>query len=91
MSNYVKIGGDIKLAENKITGGVATEHMAVGGNVALPVTSYYRGEYTITPSSETQTISIKGKTALNDIVVAPVPSNYGRITWDGAGHILTVS
>lgn len=49
----------------------------------------YEGEYSITPSAEEQTIAIQGKWARRDIVVQPIPSNYGLITWNGA--ILTVS
>lgn len=49
----------------------------------------YEGEYMITPSAEEQTIAIQGKWARRDIVVQPIPSNYGLITWNGA--ILTVS
>lgn len=49
----------------------------------------YSGEYRFTPSSEAQTIPTAGKTLTLDIVVDPIPSNYGLITWDGSA--LTVS
>ena len=49
----------------------------------------YTGRYTFTPSEETQTVSIQGKTASRDIIINPIPNNYGLITWNGA--ILTVS
>ena len=49
----------------------------------------YEGEYSITPSAEAQTLEIEGKWARHDIVVQPIPNNYGLITWNGA--ILTVS
>ena len=49
----------------------------------------YEGDYTFTPSAEAQTIRINGKIAEHDISIAPIPSNYGLITWNGS--FLTVS
>lgn len=49
----------------------------------------YTGSYTVTPSAETQTISTEGYRMGHDIVVNPIPSNYGLITWDG--HTINVS
>lgn len=49
----------------------------------------YTGEYEFTPSSEEQTIPIYGKVASADIVINPIPSNYGLISWNGS--TLTVS
>lgn len=52
----------------------------------LPV---YTGQTEITPSEETQTLQTANKTVLHNIVVNPIPSNYGLITWNGS--TLTVS
>lgn len=49
----------------------------------------YAGPYAVTPTTSTQTLSTSGKTMTDDVVVNPIPSNYGLITWNGA--ILTVS
>lgn len=49
----------------------------------------YHGEYQVTPSSVTQTLETAGKNLMSNIVVEPVPENYGLITWDGS--TLTVS
>ena len=49
----------------------------------------FEGDYEYTPSEETQTIQIAGKTAAENITINPIPSNYGLITWNGA--VLTVS
>lgn len=49
----------------------------------------YEGEYRFTPSSEPQVIPTGGKTLTLDIVVDPIPDNYGLITWNGSS--LTVS
>lgn len=54
--------------------------------VSLPL---YEGETEFTPSSEMQVIPTKGTSMMNNIVINPVPDNYGLITWNGS--VLTVS
>lgn len=49
----------------------------------------YAGPYTVTPTTSTQTLTTSGKTMNQDVVVDPIPSNYGLITWNGS--TLTVS
>lgn len=49
----------------------------------------YAGEYEVTPSAEAQTLDTIGKRLTANVVINPIPSNYGLITWNGA--FLTVS
>lgn len=49
----------------------------------------YRDTYVVTPTEETQVLKTKARTMRNDVIIRPIPSNYGRITWDG--KTLTVS
>lgn len=49
----------------------------------------YTGDYEFTPTQETQIAPTGGYYLEQDIVINPIPSNYGLITWDGA--TLTVS
>lgn len=49
----------------------------------------YSGPYEVTPSRETQTLETAGKRCSQNIVVNPIPSNYGLITYNGS--TLTVS
>ena len=49
----------------------------------------YEGPYEITPSEEAQTIQTKNLSMTDNVTINPIPSNYGRITWNGA--VLTVS
>ena len=49
----------------------------------------YQGEYTITPSAETQVLATRGKNLAEDLVINPIPNNYGLIEWNGS--TLTVS
>ena len=48
----------------------------------------YTGEYTVTPSEEIQILETAGKVMREDVTVEAIPSNYGRITWNGS--VLTV-
>ena len=60
-----------------------------GEHIEVPVADYYQGDYEITPTDQTQLINCGGLVSLRDFVINPIPSNYGRIAWDGA--TLTVS
>ena len=44
----------------------------------------YTGDTEITPGEEGITLATQNKTVLSDIVINPIPSNYGRITWNGS-------
>lgn len=61
----------------------------VAGDTTAITSNPYEGAYEWTPTTSQQTISIKDKTATNDIIINPIPSNYGLITWNGS--TLTVS
>lgn len=52
----------------------------------LPV---YSGQTEITPSGDTQVLQTANRTVLQNIIINPIPSNYGLITWNGS--TLTVS
>ena len=52
----------------------------------LPV---YDGVTEVTPSQDTQILQTSNKTLRRNIVVNPIPSNYGLVTWNGS--VLTVS
>lgn len=49
----------------------------------------YDGTYEVVPSSEEQILGTEMKLATKNVVIKPIPSNYGLITWDGS--VLTVS
>ena len=49
----------------------------------------YEGDYEITPSEEVQTLPTANRQLARNIVVAPIPKNYGRITYSGGGIIIT--
>ena len=49
----------------------------------------YEGEVEVTPSAKAQILPTKGYMLESNVVINPIPSNYGLITWDGTR--LTVS
>lgn len=49
----------------------------------------YSGITTVTPSSVAQVLPTEETVVLENIIINPIPSNYGLITWNGA--TLTVS
>lgn len=55
--------------------------MEVVGNVS-DVPSY-DGDYEFSPGEESQTVFTGGYFLAKDITINPIPSNYGRIAWDG--------
>lgn len=85
----VTVGGNVTIKKANVSGNAQTKGPAVGGNVSRSSYPYYDGEYEFAPSQEIQVVSTEGKILKHDIVIDPVPENYGLITWNGS--VLTVS
>lgn len=49
----------------------------------------YPGPYEVTPSSELQELNTVNQQMTQNVVINPIPNNYGLITYDGS--IITVS
>lgn len=43
----------------------------------------YSGEYEVTPTESTQTLSTSGKALSRNVIINPIPDNYARMSWDG--------
>lgn len=62
----------------------------IDGEVGIitKVTEYdippYTGRVVVTPSEDTQILQTAEKSVAQDIIVNPIPANYGRIVWDGS-------
>lgn len=50
---------------------------------STPTQSDYDGPYEVTPTDQAQILSTADKVLEADIVIDPIPSNYGLITWNG--------
>jgi len=74
---------DLGLAEEDSLG------LGIGENVVITTDPVYHGDYEFTPTQQTQTVSTSGYLLEQNIIINPIPSNYGLITWDGS--TLTVS
>ena len=49
----------------------------------------YDGPYEITPTEYTQTLPSEDKAMAHNVVINPIPSNYGLITWTGSNLIVS--
>lgn len=57
---------------------------SVQGEVTLSRSQpLYKGDYTVIPGDEPQTIACAGYAMSQNITVEAIPSNYGRIGWNG--------
>ena len=45
--------------------------------------SAYTGRTNVIPSNEKQVLNTIGKVLGDNITIQPIPSNYGKITWNG--------
>lgn len=49
----------------------------------------YHGATDITPTEEVQTLLTNGDLMTSNIIIEPIPTNYGLITWDGTKIIVS--
>lgn len=88
----LEIAGESEgLITTEADGDAELSHLVDGEGVEFfgAVTQPYDGAYEVTPSRQTQVLPTALKTLSHNIVVNPIPSNYGLITWNG--NKLTVS
>lgn len=90
MSSIKRITGSLSLLQD-ISGNISDPSSISGSAQRAEIERLpeYPGPYEVTPSQQTQTIHASGMKLSQDIVVNPIPSNYGLVTWDGS--TLTVS
>lgn len=81
----------LRVQENKVSFGVTDTNSATfTAEQGIPIyPSPYMGAYEVTPSNVTQTLPTEGLMMSREVVINPIPSNYGLITWNGS--TLTVS
>lgn len=81
----------LKVLDTKVNFKIKDEGIVhFGAQEGIPIyPADYTGAYIVTPTEETQTLPTEGLMATHNVVVNPIPQNYGRITWNGS--IITVS
>ena len=92
MSVEIRRSGDVAVVTEPRYRVDATERkfsVSVSSAIVVVVGDPYDGPYTVTPTNEEQVLATYHKTMTGNLVVNPIPSNYGLIGWDGA--VLTVS
>lgn len=84
-------GGNLISPQSLQGGSLAPPSGLSGGTVIIADWSFdqYTGAQTVTPSSAEQVLATDRKVVLGDIIINPIPQNYGLITWDGS--TITVS
>lgn len=65
------------------------QDLALGIAVETRAGEHYHGPIDITPSDQEQILATADLFMDTDIRVAPIPSNYGLITWNGATLIVS--
>lgn len=72
-----------------VSASAVTFEATIGAEYAMVSADTYEGDYEFTPSDEEQTIVTTNRLLLDNIIINPIPSNYGKIEWNGS--YLTVS
>ena len=70
-------------ATGVLTGTVSAEASLSGSLTIAGSIPSYHGSFEVTPGDEPQTVECAGLLMPQDIIINPVPSNYGRIEWNG--------
>ena len=81
-----------KLKSSGQLSGFLNAQKGISGTLTIPSAvgvDTYAGPYEYTPTEDTQTVAISHKMATENIVINPIPFNYGLVTWNGS--TLTVS
>ena len=47
-------------------------------------TDPYPGPYEVTPSETTQVLHTASLSMASDVIIDPIPTNYGRLSWNGS-------
>lgn len=76
--HLISVNGDKPLKLSQISTG--------GGGGSRP---HYTGETTFTPTEQTQVAETSGRIVDTNIIINPIPSNYGRIAWNGSALTVT--
>lgn len=86
------ISGKLSPTNASISGKLSPTDGKIFGNLTRQrrePAPYYDGPYEVTPSEEAQVLNTELRTTTEDIVISPIPSNYGLITYNGT--TITVS
>lgn len=86
MHVYGEISGTLSSPE-RLSGSLSSP-AKLSGSLTIPAAILppsYEDSYEVTPSQETQILETNALYMRGDIVINPIPHNYGLITYDGSG------
>lgn len=81
-----EVAGDIAVHVGEAAAPVPARLDGPVYSVGVPT---YDGPQEVVPGRHAQVLRTDGTKVVGDIVVDPIPSNYGLVTWDGS--VITVS
>ena len=84
-----KVSASNVTLHSKVTDSKVVKRADVGASYTVISAPSYEGNYIFTPTEEEQIVPTEGTRLSQNIIINPIPSNYGRITWNGS--VLTVS
>jgi hypothetical protein len=89
----ITIPMQVSVSRVQIPVGVAVSkvdmHVGIGAAYQMREGEIYEGPYEFTPTQGTQYAPSEGKVLLENIMINPIPNNYGLITYNG--RTITVS
>lgn len=85
MIDAEKILSGVIASEATINGSISGEKELSGTiNCGVANSAVYDGDYSVTPSGEEQVLNTEGLQMNQNVVIKPIPSNYGLIEYDGS-------
>ena len=83
-------GGEVQLSV-QIDGGEISLSSCMDGDIGTYMPVYpesYTGDLVVKPSEETQVLQTEHLTMPGNVIVEPIPSNYGRIAYNGTALLV---
>ena len=75
----------LKVKEQTVRFRITSDKFILKATEGIPIyPETYTGETSVTPSEEEQVLLTNGLYVPSNITVAPIPSNYGKITYNGS-------
>lgn len=87
--NDIRIAVAVEVPEIGLMIGAEVPEVSIGVSGAGIRYPEYQGPYSVVPGAIAQRLETRGKVSADDIIIGPIPQNYGLITYNGT--TITVS
>lgn len=79
-----KLAGKLSATSQILRGVLSSDSVTMIGTLSAGYTEYILQDKEVIPSAEEQTITADaGFGGLSSVTIAPIPNNYGLVTWNG--------